>query len=320
MSSTPAEQQADRRCAVVYNPVKVSKQFRSTAERVLAAHGWQVPLWLETTVADPGRGMVREAVQAGVALVIGAGGDGTVRICADGLAHTGIPLGVVPAGTANLLARNLGIPLAEKPALEVACRGAVRTIDLIKITVDGGSSEHFAVMAGAGVDAVIMDETDPDLKRKIGSAAYFVAAGKALGRLPMKAKVQLDDHRPQRRNAMLVVVGNVGQLQAAITLIPQARPDDGLLDVFIASPNNLRDWLTVLARLITRRRRKDNPVEIRTATRVRLQVAEPDDYQLDGDVAGTFSELVMEVQPMALAIMVPGRSGLAGQAGPPRVR
>ena len=113
--------------------------------------------------------------------VIAVGGDGTVRIVADRLAQSGIPMAVVPVGTGNLLARNLEIPLSERDAVEVAFGEHTLDIDLIKLTVDGVPSEHFAVIAGLGVDALIMDETSPELKDTIGAGAYFVAAAKALG-------------------------------------------------------------------------------------------------------------------------------------------
>ena len=135
--------------------------------------------------------MTRQAVADQVDRVIGAGGDDEIRYMTDGLAHTGIPLGLVPAGTGNLLARNLDLPLEEVDAIEVALDGQLRLMDLVKITVDDRGGERFAVMAGIGVDTMIMDETDEDLKDKAGSAAYFVAAGKALGRPPVQMTVQL---------------------------------------------------------------------------------------------------------------------------------
>ena len=231
------------RCAVIYNPTKISDQFRELVEKTVQREGWVDTLWLETSATDPGRAMTKEAVAAGVELVVCGGGDGTVRIVADGLAGTGIPMGLIPAGTGNLLARNLDLPLDEGAAIEIAFGGHTRGIDLIKLTVDDGEPEHFAVMAGIGVDAVIMEETDDKLKDKIGAAAYFVAAGKAVGRLPIRLSVQLDDHRPVKRHAMLCVIGNVSDLRGNLTLIPGAKPDDGFLDLYIASPHRLRHWL-----------------------------------------------------------------------------
>jgi diacylglycerol kinase (ATP) len=294
-----------RRCAVVYNPTKISDKFRALVEEGLQQKGWGDTLWLETSVEDPGGAITRQAVAAEVDLVIAAGGDGTIRAVADALAHTGIPLGLVPAGTGNLLARNLDLPIEEVDAIEVALSGQVRQLDLVKIIVDDRAPEYFAVMAGIGVDAVIMDETDEGLKDKIGSAAYFVAAAKALGRLPVRMTVQLDGNRPVRRQAMLCVIGNVGTLRGNLTLIPGARPDDGLLDVYIASPRRFRHWIKIALRLMTRRAKKDDQVDQHTGKRVRIKLHGKDNYQLDGDVIGGATTLDAEIQPGALALCVP---------------
>jgi diacylglycerol kinase (ATP) len=305
-SVEPASQ--SRRCAVIYNPTKVSDKFHALVEEGLQRNGWSNTLWLETAAEDPGRAMTRQAVAEQVDLVIGAGGDGTIRYVADGLAHTGIPLGLVPAGTGNLLARNLDLPLEEVEAIEAALSGQLRRIDLVRITVDDRAPEHFAVMAGIGVDAMIMDETNEDLKDKVGSAAYFVAAAKALGRLPIRLKVQLDNNRPVRRHAMLCVIGNVGTLRGNLTLIPGASPDDGLLDLYIASPRRFRHWVKVVLRLITRRAKKDDQVDQHIGKTVRIVIDGKDDYQLDGDVVGESTTLFAEIQPGALAIRVPAQA------------
>jgi diacylglycerol kinase (ATP) len=296
-----------RRCAVIYNPTKVSDKFRAQMEESLQRDGWGNTLWLETSVEDPGRAMTKQAVAEQVDLVIGAGGDGTIRYVADGLAHSGIPLGLVPAGTGNLLARNLDLPREEVDAIEVALDRHLRVVDLVRITVDDRPPEHFAVMAGIGVDAMMMDETDEDLKDNVGSAAYFVAAGKALGRLPVRMTVQLDNNRPVRRHAMLCVIGNVGRLRGNLTLIPGASPDDGLLDLYIASPRRFRHWVKLALRLITRRAKKDDQVDQYMGKRVRIIIDGKDNYQLDGDVVGESTTLFAEIQPGALAICVPAQ-------------
>jgi diacylglycerol kinase (ATP) len=297
-----------RRCAVIYNPTKVSDKFHALVEESLQQKGWGNTLWLETSAEDPGRAMTKQAVAEQVDLVIGAGGDGTIRFVADGLAHTGIPMGLVPAGTGNLLARNLDLPLEELDAIEVALAGHVRLIDLVRITVDDRAPEHFAVMAGIGVDAMIMDETDEDLKHTVGSAAYFVAAAKALGRLPVRITVQLDSNRPVRRHAMLCVIGNVGTLRGNLILIPGASPDDGLLDLYIASPRRFRHWVKVALRLITRRPKKDDQVDQYKGKTVRIIIDGKDNYELDGDVVGESTTLFAEVQAGALALCVPAKS------------
>jgi diacylglycerol kinase (ATP) len=294
-----------RRCAIIYNPTKVSAKFRTLAESALAGHDFASPLWLETSPDDPGRGMAERAIAERVDLVIGAGGDGTIRLIADGLANSGIPLGLVPAGTGNLLARNLDLPLDEATALEIALTGPTRTIDLIKVSVDDRPAEHFAVMAGVGVDAVIMDETDPNLKKIIGVGAYVVAAAKAVNRLPLKVSIKVDGRRPLHRQAMLCLVGNVGELQGKIRLIADAEPDDGLLDVYVASPQRLSHWVKVVLRMVTRRPQKDDRVDQIKGRRVTITLDGEDDYQLDGDVIGTCQRIVAEVQPGALQVHVP---------------
>lgn len=308
-----AHTEPGRRCAVVFNPTKISDQFRTLMEENLLRRGWTGTLWLETSAEDPGRAMTQQAIAKQADLVVAAGGDGTVRIVADGLAHSGIPMGLIPAGTGNLLARNLDLPLKELNAIEVALDGHTRAIDLVRITVDDRPPEHFAVMAGIGVDAMIMDETDDALKDKVGSAAYFVAAGKALGRLPVRMTVQLDSHRPVRRHAMLCVIGNVGKLRGNLTLIPGASPDDGLLDLYVASPHRFRHWVKLALRLMTRRARKDDQVDHRTGKKVRIQIHGKDNYQLDGDVVGESTTLTAEIQPGALSICLPAPAGTGPQ-------
>jgi diacylglycerol kinase family enzyme len=293
------------RCAVVFNPTKISDQFRGQLEKTLHRDGWTDTMWLETSAEDPGRAMTRQAVTAGVDLVIAAGGDGTVRIVADGLAGSGIVMGLIPAGTGNLLARNLDLPLEEAASIEVAFAGHTRTIDLIRLSVDDHPPEHFAVLAGIGVDAMIMDETDPGLKDKIGAGAYVMAAAKALQRLPFRFTVQLDDHRPRRRRSMICAIANVGKLQGNFVLVPGALPDDGLLDVFVASPHGIRHWVKLVLRLITRRPKKDDQVDQAQARTVRVTLRAEENYQLDGDVVGAGTRLTAEIRPGALTVCVP---------------
>lgn len=303
MSQSPSHDTP--RCAVVVNPTKVSDDFRPLVAERLSAAGWAEPLWLETSEEDPGRAMTRQALEAGVDLVIGAGGDGTVRIVADGMAGSGVPLGVVAAGTANLLAHNLELPLTEAEALDVALARQTRDIDLIELSVDDRAREHFAVIAGVGVDAVIMDEVNPDLKAKVGAAAYFVAAGKALNRLPVRMEIKVDGGRRHRRRAMVCLIGNVGRVGGGLELLPGASAQDGLLDVYVASPQRLTHWLKLALRLITRRPQREDQVDSWQGRRVEVRLSEADNYQMDGDVVGECRVLVAEVKPGALRVCVP---------------
>lgn len=153
---------------------------------------------------------------------------------------------------------------------------------------------------------MIMDETSPELKDTIGAGAYFIAAAKALGRTPIDMRITIDDHRPHRRQAMICAIGNVGKLAGNLTLIPGARPDDGRLDIYVASPHRLSHWLRTFLRLITRRPRADDRVDQWQATQVEVRLRHPDPYQLDGDVKGDCRNLRAEVSPSALTVCVPG--------------
>lgn len=309
------------RCAVIYNPAKVTDwvTFRRHVEFELERRGYRRTLWLETTVDDPGRAQARQAIDEGVDLVLGAGGDGTVRVVTSELAGTRIPFGLVPAGTGNLLAKNLAIPLDETEALVVALDGRTSTIDLVKITVTDGDGQrtvdHFAVMAGIGIDAAILGHTDAQLKKAVGSAAYFVSAAQHVNHPPMKARITVDDGTPFRRTALVMVVGNVGYLQAGIPLIPDARPDDGLLDLLVASPRTWRDKVAVTAQVLTRHDRSAKLLDRITARKVQITIEEPEEYQLDGDSSGTCRKVTFEVAPGALTMRLPRQPELeAGQA------
>jgi diacylglycerol kinase (ATP) len=296
-----------KRCAVIVNPARVTDwtTFRRHVEYEVKTRGWQRPLWLETTEEDPGRAMAQRAIEEGVDLVLGAGGDGTIRVVCSALAGTGIPFGLIPAGTGNLLAKNLGIPLDEAAALNVAFDGLDKPIDLVKVTFDDQASDHFAVMAGIGLDAVIMQGTNPDLKKAVGSAAYFLSAAQNAKHPALNTTIEVDDGAPMKRRAHLIVVGNVGYLQANIQLIPDAKADDGLLDVVIASPRGIRDWVRLTTRVLIRQRRLDDQLDRLTGQRVKITVDRPDRYQMDGDTVGECTSLLAEVQPGALLLRIP---------------
>ena len=303
----PPPETPRRRCAVIFNPIRIADiaTFRRHVNYELHTRGWHRTLWLETTEEDPGREMTRTAVKENVDLVLGAGGDGTIRVICSELAGTGIPFGLVPAGTGNLLARNIGIPLDEAAALSVAFDGLDKEIDLVKITVDGKNSDHFAVMAGIGIDAMIMQGARPDLKKAVGPAAYFLSAARSANHPALLASINLDGRQALRRRAHVIVVGNVGYLTANIPLIPDAKADDGLLDVIVASPRNILDWVRLTARVLTRQRRRDHQLVRLTGRTVKITVDRPDHYQMDGDPAGECRSLEAEVQPGALRLRVP---------------
>ena len=298
---------AKRRLAVVLNPIKVEDvgQFRSVVETMAQESGWLEPSWHLTTIEDPGTGMAERAAIAGADLVMVCGGDGTVReVCAE-LAGTGIPVGIIPAGTGNLLARNLDIPLYLRSAIDVALNGQDRAIDLVDVSGDGISDTHFMVMAGMGFDAALMEGVNEDIKKKIGWFAYILSGLKSLMFPAVRIEVQIDDEEPTVHRARTVVVGNVGYLQAGMPLLPDAVIDDGVLDVVILHPKKFLSWVPLALRVLARSSSVDELIDRRTGQRVVLRAAHDTPRQLDGDSIGAGRELRMECVHGRLLVRVP---------------
>jgi YegS/Rv2252/BmrU family lipid kinase len=237
--------------------------------------------------------------------VVVCGGDGTVReVCAE-LAGTGIPVGIIPAGTGNLLARNLGIPLYIRAAIDVALTGQDRAIDMVEVSGDGIDDTHFMVMAGLGFDAAIMEGVNEDIKKRVGWLAYVLSALKSLMFPAVRVEIAVDGGEPSRHRARTVVVGNVGFLQAGMPLLPDAAIDDGLLDVVILHPRNLLSWVPLAWRVLLKRPHTDELVNRMTGRTVTLRAATETPRQLDGDSIGPGRELRMTCVPGRLLVRVP---------------
>ncbi len=297
------ETHVDKRAAIIYNPSKVTDfdLFRKRIEYELQHRGWKPPLWLETEADDPGHQMAKDALERRVDLVIVAGGDGTVRVVCSELVGSGVPVALVPAGTGNLLARTLGVPLDEQGAFDIAFDGAPSPVDVVRFTVDSGT-EHFVVMSGMGADAEVMASTSSELKKVVGSAAYFLAAAQKVGTTPYDLTITLDDQEPVQRSAMFALVGNVGTLQAGIQIFPDASPTDGLLDLLIASPNGVSDWAKVATGIVGGA--EVEPLEYAQGKRVVVESETAVPYQLDGDAEGETKRLEAEVVPDGLTVML----------------
>ena len=287
---------------VVVNPLTVDDPvgLRARVQRHCRERGCEDPVWRETTPVEHGRGLAREAVSAGAGLVICCGGDGTVTAVADGLAGSAVPLALLPAGTGDLLARNLGIPLDTEGALSVAFDGTEQRLDLARV-----GTHVFAVMAGVGLDARMMCDADPESKKRWGWPAYVVAGLRHLFDPPMRAQLTLDGAPLPPRRARAVLVGNVGRLQAGARLLPDADPTDGVLDVAVLAPRTGVDWLRVVARILLRRRREDDLLRRHRARTVELRLDRPQPFELDGDVLAPVARLHVEVVPAALSLRVP---------------
>lgn len=320
---------AERRAAVVANPAKVDVgALRAAVEAAEAAHGWAPSRWHETTEDSPGTELARLAVADGASLVLAAGGDGTVRAVAEGLRGTGVPLGLVPVGTGNLLARNLGLPLGPLGRMvEIAFGGDNRVIDMglaDYVTPEGTRGEcGFLVIAGIGLDAQMVVNTDPVMKRRVGWLAYVGAIIRSLrDREQVRLRFSIDGGEPRAATVHTLLVGNCGILPGNLVLLPEAKIDDGVFDVVALRPQSFAGWLQigfkvvwengVLRRSEVGRRilaGSERPIRALRYSRgqdFRARLSRPDEFEVDGDVVARVVAVHARVDPGALVVRVAG--------------
>ena len=395
-----ASRAVDRRAAIILNPTKLddlSLLRRRVDSEVLSA-GWRPTVWLETTAEDPGHAAARAALDAGVDLVLVAGGDGTVRVVASELAGTGVSMALLPSGTGNLLARNLSVPLDTDAALRLALTGRPRRIDVVTVSTDAGTPEsglpesgppgdslpgsssteaagslgaqalstpgpweadapgprvtavtsaegpgptgpdakgpsteeagtaempdasppqvvaprlspaadgatRFAVMAGLGLDAQIMEDTNDGLKKVIRAGAYAVAAVQNAVPDPFTLTLRIDGGEPTTHQAVMALVGNVGTITRGMTLFPRAVPDDGVIDLLLANPSHVVSWAKLGTGLLTGM--DVEGLDFFRARSIEMTLDRPVPFELDGDTAGVTRHLAVRVEPGVLSVIAP---------------
>ena len=295
------------RVVFVTNPAGVRHLglLHRRCQEAAAAHGWE-PRFIVTEVAEGSLQLHDElwryADTPGRKLVFAVGGDGTVRACARDLAGTGVPLAMVPRGTANLFARALGIPAELGPALQVGFAGRERLVD---IALADGSP--FVAMAGIGIDGAVVHGTPRLLKEHLGWLGYAAAAVPHLAGPRYEVAIRLDGAEPLVRHARAVVVGNVGTLPGGFTLLPGARLDDGLLDVGVLAPTGVVGWAVVARRTIVGRAAPGgHQLEHFQASEVEVRAGSELWRQIDGDSMARGCSLSVRVRRQALLVRVPG--------------
>ncbi len=300
------------RAAVIVNPTKLANResFKEALCLAMREHGWNQPLWLETTTDDPGRGLARQAAATGADVVLACGGDGTVTSCADGLAGTGVPLAILPMGTGNVLARNLGLPVEFEAAVAVALTGRDEAID-----TGTANGTRFVVMAGLGLDARMLSDTSEPLKKRLGWAAYAISVIRHLRDHPVRLTLAADGERPVRLHSSAVIVGNVGWLRGGVPLLPDARPDDGMLDAVCLSTRGWGGWIALAAAILTR---KDAAGRVTRFVFHELVVdcGTEQPWEIDGELMGTTRRLVIAVQPDRVLVRLPAGEWLGVMATP----
>jgi len=318
----------EQRAAVVYNPIKVELDaIRAVVAQQEASSAWGETLWFETSEDDPGQGPAADALEAGATLVIAAGGDGTVRAVAEGMRGSGVPLALLPSGTGNLLARNLDLTLDDlEHSIRTAFTGEDRHVDLgvIEITrSDGTTSEHaFVVMAGLGIDAKMLANTDDDLKKKAGWLAYAKALTATFrDKNELRFRYTLNGGKERAIHAHTIIVGNCGALPANIMLLPDAAVDDGQFDVLLLRPEGFVGWVQIFVKVlwengVLRRTRAGRALLTKEvsalryvkATDLTVELEREEEIELDGDGFGVATGFHSWVEDGALVVKVPANS------------
>lgn len=268
--------------------------------RALDRRGVVNPLWCEVSKSKNAPAQVRRALKHGADLVFVWGGDGMVQRCVDVLAGSKAALAIVPAGTANLLASNLGIPRNLEAAVEIGLNGSHRKLDLGRM-----HGERFAVMAGAGFDARVIRDADGEMKRALGRMAYVWAASRNLRGAPFHAQIKVDGTEWYRGEASCVLLGNVGHVFGGITAFDHAQPDDGLLDVGVASAHGLLQWGRTIVRSTVSDASKSPFVHLTQARSIEVKLDRRVLYELDGDARQRTKAFRVEVEPGAVSVCVP---------------
>jgi diacylglycerol kinase (ATP) len=315
-----------RRAAVVVNPVAVDVvALRTALADQEARSGWAPSAWFETAADDDGRAAARAARESGAEVVLVAGGDGTLRVAAEELHGSGAAIALLPSGTGNLYARNLRVPIGDVVgAVRTAFTGSDRPVDIAFADLTdaaGAVGRHaFLVMAGIGLDAQMAANTNPRLKRRFGWVAYSDPILRSVfGNRQVEFRFRLDAGPERSMRAHTVIVGNCGTLTAGVLLLPEARPDDGVLDAVAFRPRGAVGWSkvgygltlnrffhrTAFGRLLARFLPVSRTLGYTSARRLDLELDGPEQIQLDGDPFGEVVAVTLTVEHGGLTLRMP---------------
>ena len=285
---------------VVANPAKSLGGGLLELRQALERNGFEDPLWREVPKSRKASKAVESLLADGAELVFAWGGDGLVQRCVDALAGSKVPLAILPAGTSNLLARNLEIPIDLEGAVAVGLHGERRRLDVGKC-----NGERFAVMAGSGIDAAMIRDADGALKDRLGRVAYVWTGLKNLRADPFTADIKVDGVSWYSGEATCVLVGNLGGLFGGIEVFGDARPDDGKLEVGVVTADGFTQWARTAARTVVATAEASPFVQATKAKSVKVKLDRKVLYELDGGDREKTKSFKVKVEPAAVTICVP---------------
>lgn len=298
--------------AVILNGGKPDLEaIRDEIREVAQAEGLAEPLFFETTEDDPGAGQAAEALAAGADLIIVGGGDGTIRVVAEYLVgRTDVELAVLPLGTGNLLARNVGIdPDDVSGAIRTALLGEVCRVDAMRVEMvkrdRSVDSQLSLVAAGVGIDAEVMSSTNGRLKKLIGPGAYVAAGLQRLAGFPKEARVRLDEGAWETVDFRTILMANAGFIQGGIEFAPGASMSDGVQDVVLYRPRTALGWSIVGVKTLWHKDLRTRMMAHVQTRKISVRPLKPVMAQIDGDPVGEVTTLTSEVVKHALRLRVP---------------
>ncbi len=299
-ASDPSARPRVGRVAVIAHTGKTMGGGLDELRTLISAERDEKPLWYEVPKSKKAPAKVRKALKEGADLVFVWGGDGMVQRCSDALVGSDATIAILPAGTANLLAHNLGIPDDLAEAVRIGFHGRRRKLDLGRI-----NGEHFGVLAGVGFDADLIRDADGGLKNRLGRAAYLWTATRNVGTQRTRLKIKLDGTPWFEGEATCVLLGNVGTVLGGVEVFDDAKPDDGWLDVGVSTAEGPIQWARVFGHISTGHTDQSPFVRTTRAKRVSIKLDSPLAYELDGGDRPKTKRIKARVVPAAITVCVP---------------
>lgn len=291
-----------RTIAVVAHQKKTLGGGLDELRRRLTDAGIDDLLWYEVPKSKKAPAAVKKALKSKVDRLVVWGGDGMVQRSLDVIGQLGAktPVGIIPAGTGNLLATNLGIPADLPEAVEIALHGSPHRIDLGRF-----EGEHFGVMAGVGFDGAMINDADRNLKDRLGKLAYVWAGVRHVNEAAATATIKVDGTTWFDDEASCVLIGNVGMITGGIRAFDDAKPDDGWLDVGVATAQGALQWARALGTMAVGRSDSSPFVRTTRARRIDVKLQSKMEYELDGGARAKTKSFSAKVVPGAVKICVP---------------
>jgi YegS/Rv2252/BmrU family lipid kinase len=297
---------------LIYNSAAGQRDLYAAVEDAagaLRARGWEIDL-RSTAVRGHARLLGREAAQLGLDVVLVAGGDGTINEAINGLAHTPVALGVLPTGTANVWAQEIGLPVPNlfdgdaAPLLACAnmlAEGDIRTLDLGQI-----GERYFMLYGSVGFDAHVVNqiESQKNIKSQLGGLAYYLAGAAAAWQFNGTRTWLTIDGKKMQRSIWAVMAANTQLYGGVMRVAANAIADDGLLDIVVVEGYGPLATMRHFASFILRGIWADPQVEVYRGRKVDIRTRRPMPVQVDGDPAGT-TPITIQVVPSALRVLVP---------------